>query len=178
MMPVLLMERPVSAGVAEPEANSRLNLPKGLAVLFPTGSACQRKCWLRAAWVLVLKTEANASSGWEMNPFVAVAVPVAGNCKVPRMKAPPLTSNVPAGWVLPMPTFPPIWKMMEFPRVLLLVQMGMKLVVPLPPTAGRFKLRFRPADDWAGDADCEGVASTKAETGNPAIVSASAAFMA
>ena len=26
----------------------------GLEVLFPTGSACQRKCWLTAAWVLLL----------------------------------------------------------------------------------------------------------------------------
>src|SRR5215472_8745403 len=103
MMPLLLMERPVSVGVAEPEANSRLNLPEGLAVLFATGSACQRKCWLTAAWLLLLKEEASASSGWELNPCVAVAVPVAGNCSVPRMVAPPFTSSFAAGVVVPIP---------------------------------------------------------------------------
>src|SRR6516225_9838630 len=48
-LPVALRETPVSAGVPVPEANSRLNFPEGLAVLFPTGSACQRKCWPTAA---------------------------------------------------------------------------------------------------------------------------------
>jgi hypothetical protein len=37
--------------------------------------------------------------------------------------------------------------------VVLLVQIGMKLVVPLPDTGGTFKLRFRPEDDWADEAD-------------------------
>ena len=67
---------------------------------------------------------------------------------------------------------------MEFASVVLLVQIGMKLVVPLLPTGGTFKLRFRPEGDWADEADWYGVDSTKAEAGSPAMVSASAAFMA
>ena len=39
-MPVLLIFNPVSAGLLVPEPNSRFNVPEGLVVLFPEGSAC------------------------------------------------------------------------------------------------------------------------------------------
>ncbi len=42
--PVALRDTPVSAGAAAPGANNRFSFPDGDAVLFPTGSACQRKC--------------------------------------------------------------------------------------------------------------------------------------
>ena len=42
--PLLLIDSPVSVGTELPEANSRLKLPDGDEVLFPAGSACQRKC--------------------------------------------------------------------------------------------------------------------------------------
>ena len=112
--PVALRETPVSTGVPLPEANSKLNLPDGDAVLLPTGSTCQRKCWLTAALVPLLKAEASESSGWESKPWVAVAALVGGNCNVPRMKVFPLTSSLPAGLVLPMPTLPAFSKMADW----------------------------------------------------------------
>src|SRR5215472_4905558 len=63
--PEALRETPVSAGVPVPEAYNRLNFPEGLELLLPTGSSCQRKCWLTAACVLLSKAEASESSGWE-----------------------------------------------------------------------------------------------------------------
>ena len=131
-LPVALRERPVSAGLPVPEANSRLNFPEGLEVLFPTGSACQRKCWLTAALVLPLKAEASASSGWEGYPVLPVAVPVAGNCSVPRMKVLPLTSSLPAGLVLPMPTLPLFSKTADWWMTQGAVNLARKLAVAVP----------------------------------------------
>jgi len=78
MSPLLLMDRPVSAGVAVPEANSMFSFPEGEALLFPAGSACQRKCCGTAACVELLNAEASKSNGWEENASVEVAVPVNG----------------------------------------------------------------------------------------------------
>src|SRR6516162_11003249 len=130
--PVALKETPVSAGVPLPDANSRLNFPDGLDVLFPTGSACQRKCWLTAACVLLSKAEASESSGWESNPVLPVAVPVAGNCSVPRMKVLPLTSSLPAGLVLPMPTLPLFSKTADWWMTQGAVNLARKLAVAVP----------------------------------------------
>src|ERR1700689_5192358 len=41
--PLFEIESPVSAGAAVPDPNSRLNLPDGVVLLLPTGSACQRR---------------------------------------------------------------------------------------------------------------------------------------
>ena len=38
--------------------------------------------------------------------------------------------------------------------------------MPLPPTDETFKLRFRPEDDWADEADWKGVVRTKAAAGS------------
>src|SRR6516165_7305877 len=130
--PVALRETPVSAGVPLPDANSRLNFPDGLDVLFPTGSACQRKCWLIAAFVLLLKAEASESSGREGYPVVPVAVPVAGNCSVPRMKVLPLTSSLPAGLVFPMPTLPVLSKTADWWMTQAPVNLARKLAVAVP----------------------------------------------
>jgi hypothetical protein len=46
----------------------------------------------------------------------------------------PITFNLAAGLVVPMPTWPPLWKRAELPSVVLPVHLGMKLVVPLPVT--------------------------------------------
>src|SRR6516225_1110187 len=130
--PVALRETPVSAGVPLPDANSRLNFPDGLDVLFPTGSACQRKCWLTAACVLLSKAEASESSGWESNPVLPVAVPVAGNCSLPRMKVLPLTSSLPAGLLLPMPTLPVLSKTADWWRTQAAVNLARKLALAVP----------------------------------------------
>src|SRR5215469_4166028 len=103
MIPVLLMERPVSAGVPVPEANSKFSFPEGEALLFPTGSACQRKFCGTETCVELLNAEASKSNGWESNASVEVAVPVNGNDNWPRIVAPPFTSNLAAGAVVPTP---------------------------------------------------------------------------
>ena len=105
-----------------------MNFPKGDEVLFPTGSACQRKCWLTAAFVLLLWAEASESSGCESNP----TVPVAGNCSVPRMKLLPLTSSLPAGLVLPMPTLPLFSKTADWWMTQAAVNLARKLAVAVP----------------------------------------------
>ena len=115
--PLLAMESPVSAGVPVPDANNKLSLLEGLEVLLPVGSACRLKVWFAAALVLLLNEEARRLAGCEFLPPVEAAVPVAGNCSVPFTFTVPRTSE-----------------MVEFPRLVLLVQMGMKLVVPLPLT--------------------------------------------
>ena len=76
--PLLAIERPVSAGVLPPP-NNRFSFPEGEGVLLPTGSACQRKSWSTAVLVPLLNEEACVSRGLELNPAVAVAVPVVGN---------------------------------------------------------------------------------------------------
>jgi hypothetical protein len=48
MIPLLLMESPVSTGAPVPEAKSKLSFPAGDVVLFPSGSACHRKSRLDA----------------------------------------------------------------------------------------------------------------------------------
>src|ERR1700724_3834196 len=65
MMPLLLIEKPVGAGVPVPEAKSRFKLPEGDVVLLPTGWTCQRKCSLTAAAVVpeAFHAEASRSNG-------------------------------------------------------------------------------------------------------------------
>jgi hypothetical protein len=81
--PLLLIESPVSAGVAVPDAYSKSILPDGALVSFETGSACQRKCCPTAALLLLLNADAKKSNGREPNPLELVAAPSAGNSSVP-----------------------------------------------------------------------------------------------
>lgn len=64
--PVLAIDSPVSAGAVPFEPNSRFNVPDGLAVSFPEGSACQRKSCVTAAAVLLLYDDVCKSNGFEM----------------------------------------------------------------------------------------------------------------
>jgi hypothetical protein len=56
--PWLEIESPVSVGVADPDPNSRFNLPDGAVLSLPTASACQRKFSFTAFFVLLSKVEA------------------------------------------------------------------------------------------------------------------------
>jgi hypothetical protein len=63
--PLLPIDNPVSAGVVPPEPNNKFNVPVGLAVSFPAGSACHRKSSVTAAAVLLLYAEACRSNGFD-----------------------------------------------------------------------------------------------------------------
>src|ERR1043166_2932757 len=132
---------PVSAGGFVPELNSRFNVPLGLVVLLPVGSAIQRKFCDTAALVPPLNEEAVCSDTCEFLPPVAVAVPVAGRLNVPRIVPLPFTSRVLIGVLVFTPIFAelpvPDWNRTEFPSVLPSgVHSGTKLTVPLPARAG------------------------------------------
>src|SRR5579871_6227728 len=179
------MFSPVSVGV-DPELNSRFNVPDGLLVLLPTGSACHWKVWFTALPVLLLNADADWLVACELKPFVAVAVlvgpsenrPSTESC--PRMAPLPLTSSVAAGAVVLIPTLAvgdaPDWKIAELPRSpLLSIHRGMKSVVPEPPMVGV------PDEPGFGGKLLEpglGAASTKADAGSPPTVCASPAFIA
>src|SRR5579863_7776383 len=101
----------------------------------------------------------------------------------------PLTLSVAPGVVVLTPIFVPDWKSTELPRVVLLVQRGMKLLVPVPPMLP--VVEAEADDEVDGEADVEvddeaetlpgtmalgayplpdrvpGAASIKAEAGNP-----------
>src|SRR5215831_15205993 len=97
-------------------------------------------------------------------------------------------SKVAPGAVVLMPTFVelpvPDWNKTEFPMFEAELQRGTKFVVPDPvtvPAGGALVVEFGvPVVEEELDSDMDelGVASTKAEGGNPPIVSASAAFRA
>src|SRR5260370_32959534 len=95
---------PVSAGALVPQPNSRFKVPDGLAVLFPAGSACQRKCSLTAAPVPLLNAEAVNVVGCEFFPAGAVAALGAGILRLPRTVSLPFTSGVAPGGLVLMPT--------------------------------------------------------------------------
>jgi len=76
--PLLAMESPVSVGALPPAPNSRFNEPEGLEESFPVGSAIQRKSCATADELVLLNDDACRSSGFELKPCVAVAVPVPG----------------------------------------------------------------------------------------------------
>src|ERR1700674_2479470 len=77
--PLLAMESPVSVGEVPFDPNSRFNELEGLEELFPVGSAIQRKSSVIADEVVLLNDDACKSSGFELKPCEAVAVPVPGN---------------------------------------------------------------------------------------------------
>jgi hypothetical protein len=104
MRPVLPILSPVSAGVPVPGANNRFNDPLALAVLFPTGSACQRNFWFTTVWVPPLNTDAMKFSDCELAPAAEVAFAVEGRVSGPRMVAVPFTSRVAPGAVVLTPT--------------------------------------------------------------------------
>src|SRR5215467_2650616 len=97
-------------------------------------------------------------------------------------------SKVAPGAVVLMPIFAevpvPDWNNTEFPMFEAEVHRGTKFVVPDPvtvPAGGALVVEFVvPAvdEEVGSDIDELGVASTKAEGGNPPMVSASAAFRA
>lgn len=101
--PLLAMERPVSVGELPFDPNSRFNLPDGVAVSLPVGSACQRKSCVTANELVLLKDDDCKSNGLEMNPCVAVAVPIPGN------NAPPAETVLVKAAVVPVnpPVSPP-----------------------------------------------------------------------
>ena len=74
-----------------------------------------------------------------------------------------------------MPTLLPLWNRAELPSVVLLFQIGMKLVVPLPLIAA---MALGAAAWPVFDTSPAGAANTNADGGFPPTVSASAAFRA
>lgn len=90
--PLLAMDRPVAVGVLPLDPKSKLSEPDGADVSFPVGSAIQRKSCVTADDVVLLNDEACRSSGFELKPWVAVAVPVSGN-RAPASETVPV--NVP-----------------------------------------------------------------------------------
>src|SRR5579864_2416290 len=67
--PLLAMFRPVSAALLVPEANSRFNVPEGVAVLLLAGSACHWNVCVTAFPVLLLNDEAAWFRGCEFLPL-------------------------------------------------------------------------------------------------------------
>src|SRR3984957_9559837 len=181
--PLLLIFNPVSAAAAGATENRRFSVPEAEAVLLLTGSACQWKTSFCEVPAVLLNADATKPIGLEMVPADAVAFPELGRLSSPRMVAPPFTSSVAAGVVELMPIFAavplPVWNSTELVSALVLVQSGMKSAVPDPVTlaggrtAGDVALPFAETAPPIG-----GAASTKAEGGNPPMVSASAAFIA
>src|SRR5260370_28068021 len=85
MIPLLLIFRPVSAGMAVPEPYSRFSVPDAVEVLLPAGSACNWNVCATAVEVPLLNTCATKLCGRDLKPARAVAVPVAGKLSVPPM---------------------------------------------------------------------------------------------
>lgn len=177
---MLAMFRPVSAGAPLPCANSRFNVPDGLLVLFPTGSAWNRKTWLTALLVPLLNAEAVQPMGCEVLPAVAVAVPVAGRLSKPRIVPPPFTSSLAAGVVVPMPTFVPLSKICEFVISALASNLATVFTVPPAVVTGVVPVASgcAAALGVAVPAGVIGADSTKAVGGSPPMVAASPAFKA
>src|SRR5271170_6037240 len=105
MLPLPERCSPVSDGRVAPCPNSRFRLPDGEPVLLPAASACHSNVSLTGVLMVLLTAEACRLTGCEFFPAAAVAVPVVGKLSVPRMVAPPFTSRVEAGDVVPMPIF-------------------------------------------------------------------------
>src|SRR5579864_9488532 len=145
--------------------------------------------------MVLLNEDAAKFSGCELVPFVAVAGPVDGRVSVPvtevapRIVAPPFTSSVVAGVVVPMPIFAvvpaPVCEIAEFWTLVAVVNRGRALTVP--PVVVTFEevvegaaieafavLWFRAV----GTPTLIGAASMKAEGGSPPKVCASPAFKA
>src|SRR5580700_1372563 len=180
--PALFTASPVSAGAPLPGAYSRFSVPDRLAVSFPAGSACQRKCWLMDLLPPLLKDAASRSSGLELAPAAALAAPSAFRVSVLRIVAVPFTSNVAAGVVVPMPTWPPASKIAEGSTVHDPVNWTTSLAVAVPslvilvqPVSGGTS---RAPSGLASEAVTAGAASTNADGGNPPSVSASPACKA
>src|SRR6266853_2016340 len=182
--PLLLSFNPVSVGAAVPEPNSRLSVPDGVAVLLPTGSACQRKVSFTAAFVLLLNDEATRLRGCEFLPAVAFAVPVAGRPSAPRKMPLPVTSSVAAGAVLPMPTLVPLSKTSELAMSAAASNLASLFTVPPAVVTGVVPVASGCAvAPWLAPLIvvvrlAAAAASMKAEGGSPPSVCASAAWSA
>src|ERR1700691_1590535 len=103
--PLLLIFRPVSAGVPDPDAKSRLMAPDGLAVSLLTGSACHWNFSPTVVEFELLKAAAVKVCGCEFLPAEAVAAPRDIMFRAPCTFSVPLTARVAAGEEVPMPTF-------------------------------------------------------------------------
>jgi len=103
--PLPAMDRPVAVGVLPFDPNSRFSEPDGADVSFPVGSTIQRKSSVTADEVTLLNEEACRSKGFELNPCVAVAVPVSGN-RAPASETVPL--NVPVVAAKVVAASPPV----------------------------------------------------------------------
>ena len=124
MVPLVLINRPVSTGAVAFAEASRFNVAFGDAVLLPVTSPCS---WKRGETV-VFEDELNAEVVSlrlrEPNPCVAVAVPPAGRPTAPfRVEAPlivavPATVRVAVGDVVPTPTSVPLSNKIELTIVL------------------------------------------------------------
>src|SRR5580658_4055278 len=181
--PLLEIDSPVSVGVAVPDPNSRFNLPKGVALLLPTGSACQRKVSFTAFRVLLLNDEAVKFIGCEFFPAVEVAVPVVGRLSAPRKMPVPLTSSFAPGAVLPMPTLVPLSKTCELVRSAMASNLASLFTVPPAVVTGVVPVAKGCGAVKVGTIDSVvmlvgGAANIKADAGSPPTVSASAAFNA
>src|ERR1700686_2821388 len=184
--PLLEIDSPVSPGVAVPDPNSRFNLPNGVAVLFPVGSACHRKVSFTAFSVLLLNDEAVKFSGCEFFPAAEVAGAVAGRLSAPRKMPVPVTSSLAAGAVLPTPTLVPLSKTCELAMSALASNFASLFTVPPAVVTGVVPVAGSCGEACVGVAFGVGVlvmltggaANTKAGAGSPPTVSASAAFSA
>lgn len=134
---------------------------------------------------MLLKAEAARFSGCEFLPAVAVALPVLGRLRVPRMVAPPLTSKVEAGVAVLIPIFAalpvPDWNSTELMMSELESHSGRKFTVPVPVTAPEGGGALWPvvySELYAETAAFCGPARTNADGGNPPTVAASPAFKA
>lgn len=103
--PLLAIESPVSVGLLPFDPNSRFRDPEGVNESLPVDSAIQRKSCMIASEVELLNEEACKSSGFELKPCVAVAVPVPGNRAPPSVTAP---VNAPVVAVTVVAASPPL----------------------------------------------------------------------
>ena len=156
-------------------------MPAGLAVSLPAGSACQRKCCVIDALVLLLKDAASRSNGLEVAPAVAVAALLAFMVKVLRSMAVPFTSSVAAGVVVPIPTLPPDSKMAEGSIAHAAVNLATWFALAVPSLVTAVQAlsgeTSRAASGFAPET-IAAVARRNAEGGSPPRVSASPAFKA
>src|SRR5450755_4101581 len=127
--PLLEIDNPVSEGTLVPDPNSRFSVPEGLAVLFPTGSVCQRKVSFKASPMLA-KADADRFKGCEFFPAAAVAAPLAARVTAPRRTLAPFTSSLAAGALVPIPTFVPVSKICELATSFAPSNLASALTVP------------------------------------------------
>ena len=131
IVPSVLKNMPVSAGVPPVALASRLKVAPGLAVLLPVGSACHWKAGKTGVLVEELYELAWKNIGKESKPPELVALPARETFNRPRQMDLPLTSNtaVELG-TSPTPMPVALEKRIELPTVVVPVKTGRNPVVP------------------------------------------------